>query len=121
MVASGTAMAGRDADAGDVYPREARLAFALSPGGVTYLRKQHVSYPFHICAPFHVEGDPPGMASLYLQSCAGGVFEGDHLNLDASLLEEVERGDPHRAGGSQDADPPREVRWAQQIQWPHPR
>jgi urease accessory protein len=84
VIANATAMASIGADARNVYPREARLAFALSLGGMTYLRKQHVSYPFHICSPFHVEGDPPGMASLYLQSCAGGVFEGDHLNLDVT-------------------------------------
>lgn len=65
--------------------QQADLAFAASPLGQTYLRRQHVAYPFHICRPFMVEGDPAGMASLYLQSCAGGIFEHDRLSLNVSM------------------------------------
>jgi urease accessory protein len=32
-----------------------------------------------------VEGDPKGMTSLYLQSCAGGLFEDDALHINVTL------------------------------------
>jgi urease accessory protein len=55
------------------------LAFARAPGGRTYLRRQYVSYPYHVCRPLSFGGDPEGMATIYLQSCAGGIFRGDRL------------------------------------------
>lgn len=55
------------------------LVAARGPGGDSYLARQYASYPYHICRPQIVEGDPPGMITLYLQSCAGGVFEHDRL------------------------------------------
>jgi urease accessory protein len=85
MPADGTASVDSLSVIEAAFPRQARLAFARSPDGVTYLREQRVGYPFHICRPFHMEGDPSGMASLYLQSCAGGIFEDDHLGLDVTM------------------------------------
>lgn len=55
------------------------IAFARAPGGRTYLRRQYVSYPYHVCRPLSFGGDPEGMATIYLQSCAGGIFRGDRL------------------------------------------
>ena len=55
------------------------ITFARDPSGRTYVRRQHVSYPYHVCRPLTFAGDPRGMATIYLQSCAGGIFRGDRL------------------------------------------
>lgn len=57
------------------------LDFRCAPDGRTFLGRQYASYPFHICRPHHFAGDPAGMATLYLQSVAGGVFESDRLEV----------------------------------------
>lgn len=57
----------------------AELAFARDPAGRTYIRRQYVSYPYHVCRPLTFAGDPAGMVTLYLQSCAGGIFRDDRL------------------------------------------
>lgn len=55
------------------------IVFARDPSGRTYLRRQYAGYPYHLCRPLAFAGDPPGMATLYLQSCAGGIFRDDRL------------------------------------------
>lgn len=55
------------------------LTFAREPGGDSYVSRQFASYPFHVCRPHRFAGDPAGMATLYVQSCAGGIFEDDRL------------------------------------------
>lgn len=55
------------------------LEFARAPEGETYLRRQRAAYPYHLCKPYRYPGDPAGMATLYLQSCAGGIYAGDRL------------------------------------------
>lgn len=55
------------------------LAFARDPSGRTYLRRQFASYPYHVCRPLSFGGDPQGMATIYLQSSAGGIFRDDRL------------------------------------------
>ncbi|MBU1304035.1 MAG: urease accessory protein UreD [Alphaproteobacteria bacterium] len=65
----------------------ARLQFR-SFGGKTYLAHQHTPHPFHITRPFSISGDPEGMATLYLQSSAGGLYHDD----DHHLAVEVEDG-----------------------------
>jgi len=55
------------------------IAFAHDPSGRTYLRRQYASYPYHVCRPLSFAGDPVGMATIYVQSCAGGIFRGDRL------------------------------------------
>ena len=57
----------------------AEIAFARDPAGRTYISRQFVSYPYHVCRPLTFAGDPPGMVTLYLQSCAGGIFRDDRL------------------------------------------
>jgi urease accessory protein len=59
----------------------ADIQLALDPGGATYVRRQRVGYPFHLGRSLKSPGDPAGMPTLYLQSCAGGMFEGDDLRL----------------------------------------
>ncbi len=57
------------------------LRFGVGVDGVTHLASQFASYPFHLCRPFRFDGDPPGMATIYLQSCSGGIYEGDRLSV----------------------------------------
>jgi urease accessory protein len=55
------------------------ITFARDPSGRTYVRRQYAGYPYHLCRPLAFGGDPPGMATIYLQSCAGGIFRDDRL------------------------------------------
>jgi len=66
-----------------VTPRagSATLEFAVA-GGRTQLLRQHVSYPFHLTRPFHLDRLRPDLATLYLQSASGGIYGGDDLSLD---------------------------------------
>jgi len=45
----------------------------------TFIAHQYSRHPFHICKPLYVDTLPTGMATIYLQSSAGGIFSGDHL------------------------------------------
>ncbi len=55
------------------------LVLTADPRGHTYLSRQRVGYPFHLGRSLYVPGDPPGMPTLYVQSCSGGIFEEDRL------------------------------------------
>jgi urease accessory protein len=61
------------------------LSFAAGMDNATQLRHQFASYPFHLCRPFLLPGDPEGMATLYIQSCSGGIYEGDRLAVEIDL------------------------------------
>lgn len=65
-------------------PAHLDLAFERAPGGATTLKRQHVAYPFHVGRVLHLPGDPVGLASVYLQSCSGGLFQGERLGLAVS-------------------------------------
>jgi urease accessory protein len=60
---------------------QAELEFARDADGATYVHRQRVGYPFHVGRSLKMPGDPPGMPTVYLQSCSGGIFEGDDLRL----------------------------------------
>ena len=60
---------------------QAELEFVCDANGATYVHRQRVGYPFHVGRSLKMPGDPPGMPTLYLQSCSGGLFEGDDLRL----------------------------------------
>jgi urease accessory protein len=60
---------------------QAELEFARDANGATYLHRQRVGYPFHVGRSLKMPGDPSGMPTVYLQSCSGGIFEGDSLRL----------------------------------------
>jgi urease accessory protein len=75
-----------DADPAALAPSQpqtphAELEFAYDAGGATYLHRQRVGYPFHVGRSLKMAGDPAGMPTVYLQSCSGGIFEGDELRL----------------------------------------
>ncbi|MEM9252557.1 MAG: urease accessory protein UreD [Planctomycetota bacterium] len=58
----------------------ARLAFAATHDGGTYLIDQYSTHPYHLCRVLRLPQHPPGMAHLYLMSSAGGLFAGDDLH-----------------------------------------
>jgi urease accessory protein len=55
------------------------LTFLGDASGRTTLRRQRVTYPFHVGRTWPVPDDPEGMVTLYVQSCSGGVFQHDDL------------------------------------------
>lgn len=65
----------------DATRAQFELGFERSPDGTTILRRQHVAYPYHVGRVLHVPGDPPGFATVYVQSCSGGLFQGERLRL----------------------------------------
>src|SRR5687768_10528347 len=56
------------------------LHFEAGPDGRTFIGHQYADYPYHICRAQYLDARPSGMVTLYLQSCAGGLFENDHLS-----------------------------------------
>jgi urease accessory protein len=63
---------------------EARLAltFKRDGRGRTFLDRQYASYPFHVCKTLYQDEALPGMGTIYTQSCAGGLFEGDRHTVE---------------------------------------
>jgi urease accessory protein len=59
---------------------EATLRFVVG-GGRTVLAHQHVPYPFHLTRLFYLDPQRADLATLYLQSAAGGLYRGDRLRL----------------------------------------
>ncbi|MFT3801452.1 MAG: urease accessory protein UreD [Burkholderiaceae bacterium] len=56
------------------------LRFARAADGRSFLARQFVRYPFHVCRP-HADEARPGACTLTLQSLSGGLFEHDDLAL----------------------------------------
>lgn len=64
------------------------LEFARAPSGRTYIGRQFYSYPFHICRPFNLDDGPcEGMATVYTQSCSGGLYGLDRLVMNMTVRE----------------------------------
>ena len=68
---------------------EASLHFSYG-GGRTVLARQRVPYPFHATRTFYLDQARPDLATLYLQSAAGGLYRGDRVALSITA-------DPHSA------------------------
>ena len=66
------------------------LEFVADADVRTYLRRQYASYPFHVCRVQFHDRDIPGLATLYIQSCSGGVYEDDRLDLTLAVREHAE-------------------------------
>ena len=60
---------------------QADMEFARDPAGATGICRQRVGYPFHLGRALRMPGDPAGMATVYLQSCSGGIFQRDDLRV----------------------------------------
>ena len=54
------------------------LVFKPDAEGRSFLGRQFASYPFHVCRVQYLDAEQPHMASLYLQSSAGGLFAGHY-------------------------------------------
>ncbi len=63
------------------------LTFRQDAEGRSYLAEQFATYPFHVCRTQHLDHQLPDMATLYLQSCSGGVFAGDRLSAEFRAVE----------------------------------
>jgi len=79
-----------NAPAAGLAGRPARLAldFRTVPTGRTMLVRQFAQYPFHLTRPFHLDR-PLGLATLFLQSASGGLYEGDRLDMKVSVAAEA--------------------------------
>ena len=66
------------------------LEFAADADARTYLRRQYAGYPFHVCGVQFQDRDIPGLATLYIQSCSGGVYEDDRLDFAIAVREHAE-------------------------------
>lgn len=64
--------------------RQLSVEFATDPSGRTYLHRQFAAYPFHVCRPLYLDAGSPGLSTLYIQSCSGGLYE--HERLSASIV-----------------------------------
>lgn len=62
---------------------DAQVALRFTRAGAphTWISHQRAAYPYHVGRNLRLPGDPPGMASVYLQCCSGGLFENDDLLL----------------------------------------
>ena len=68
---------------------EASLRFSRG-GGRTVLARQRIPYPFHATRAFYLDRARPELATLYLQSAAGGLYRGDRVALSITA-------EPHSA------------------------
>lgn len=66
-------------------PYQLDVSLVRDGGGRTHIGGQYVAYPFHLCRALRTLGDPPDMPTLYIQSCSGGLFEGDDLHCRLSV------------------------------------
>ena len=57
------------------------LVFKPDAEGRSFLGRQFATYPFHVCRVQYLDAEQPHMASLFLQSSAGGLFAGDELDV----------------------------------------
>lgn len=53
------------------------LAFGADSNGRSYVARQYASYPFHVCRALYLDPELPKLTTLYLQSCAGGLYRDD--------------------------------------------
>jgi len=61
--------------------RQLQLEFAPDAHGRTYISRQFVAYPFHVCRALYNDPVSPELAALYIQSCSGGLYESDSLDI----------------------------------------
>jgi urease accessory protein len=67
-----------------------RLDFANGGNGRTFLNRQYASYPFHVCRAQYLDPEMPGLATLYLQSCSGGLYRDDAHRLEFRIAPQAE-------------------------------
>ena len=77
--------------ASQVAPSRLALTFSCDGDGRTYLDRQFASYPFHVCRPHYFPHDAPGMATLYVQSSAGGLYQEDAHDIEIVAKDDAVR------------------------------
>jgi len=70
----------------EIADADLQLRFAPAPDARTYISHQFSRYPFHICRAQYMDAEPAGMATVYLQSSAGGIFANDRLFTHLKVL-----------------------------------
>jgi urease accessory protein len=58
------------------------LEFAVDRDGRSYLSRQFASYPYHVCRVKYLDAADQRLATLYVQSCSGGIYEDDALSAE---------------------------------------
>ena len=58
------------------------VTFAADGDGRAFIDRQFAAYPFHICRPHYFPHDAPGMATLYIQSSSGGLYQEDAHDIE---------------------------------------
>lgn len=56
------------------------LGFECSPAERTYLARQFACYPYHLTRPFYLDREPSGLATLFIQSVSGGLYDREALS-----------------------------------------
>jgi urease accessory protein len=64
------------------------LGFERDAGGRTFIGRQYAAYPFHVCRPHYLDRGLPGLATLYVQSSAGGIYESDRHEITVTTAPE---------------------------------
>lgn len=64
---------------GDTTARCFDLAFAADAAGRSFIARQFSRYPVHVGRALHVNEAAEGTCAVLLQSCSGGLFEGDRV------------------------------------------
>ena len=57
------------------------LQFSPDADGRTYISRQYVAYPFHVCRALYNDSAFPDLTTLTIQSCSGGLYEEDRLDI----------------------------------------
>ena len=71
---------------GEVAVDNLQLQFTAAPDERTYISHQVSRHPFHVCRAQYVDTEPADMATVYIQSSAGGVFANDRLSTQLHVL-----------------------------------
>lgn len=56
-----------------------RLHFTPSGRGPTYTKHKYATYPFHVGRVLYMDHSWPEVATVYIQSASGGIFQDDRL------------------------------------------
>lgn len=71
-------------------PGRLSIEFVRDDSGRTYVGHQYASYPFHVCRPLYLDKHCPALATLYAQSCSGGLYADDEHRLELIAREASE-------------------------------
>lgn len=61
------------------------VTFTADRVGRTFVGAQRATHPYHLCRALYRPDDPPGLCTLYVQGCSGGLFERDRVALSFTV------------------------------------